>query len=61
MSDSIDAFLNKRLRGQYPDQRELKRVTDALQRRGHSWSDIRAALLRYQADLELEGDGWDGL
>lgn len=61
MSDSIDAFLNKRLRGQYPDQKELKRVTDALQRRGHSWSDIRAALLRYQADLELEGDSWDGL
>lgn len=61
MSDSIDAFLNKRLRGQYPDQKALKRVTDALQRRGHSWSDIRAALLRYQADLELEGDGWDGL
>lgn len=60
MGDAIDAFLRKRLRGQDPDQKELQRVTAALQRRGHSWSDIRAALLRYQAGLELEDDGWDG-
>ena len=60
MGDAIDAFLSKRLRGQDPDQKELQRVTAALQRRGHSWGDIRAALLRYQAGLEFEDDGWDG-
>ena len=59
MGGAIDAFLTKRLKGQDPDQKELQRVTAALQRRGHSWSDIRAALLRYQAGLELEDDGWD--
>lgn len=61
MGNAIDAFLKKRLRGQAPDKKELKRVTDALARRGHSWGDIRAALLRYQADLDLEDDGWDGV
>lgn len=60
MGNAIDAFLKKRLRGRDPDQKELQRVTAALQRRGHSWGDIRAALLRYQADLELGDDGWDG-
>lgn len=59
MGGAIDAFLTKRLKGQDLDQKELQRVTAALQRRGHSWSDIRAALLRYQAGLELEDDGWD--
>lgn len=61
MGNAIDAFLQKRLRGQDPDQKELQRVTAALQRRGHSWGDIRAALQRYQAGLEFEDDGWDGL
>ena len=61
MGNAIDAFLKKRLRGQAPDKKELKRVTDALARRGHSWGDIRAALLRYQADLDLDDDSWDGV
>lgn len=59
MGNAIDAFLKKRLRGQDPDQKELQRITAALQRRGHSWGDIRAALQRYQ--VELEDDGWDGI
>lgn len=58
MSDAIDGFLRRRLRGQPPDQKELKRVTDALLRRGHSWNDIRSALNRYQDGLDLcEDDG----
>lgn len=52
MGGAIDRFLEQRLRGQWPDQKELKRVTDALQRRGHSWEDIGAALRRYQSQLE---------
>lgn len=51
MSDAIDRFLAQRLRGQEPDQKELKRVTDALMRRGHGWEDIGAALRRYQQAL----------
>jgi regulatory protein len=47
--DAIDRFLAQRLHGQMPDQKELKKVTDALCRRGHSWADIKAALARYGA------------
>lgn len=52
MSDAIDRFLRQRLRGREPDQKELKRVTDALLRRGHGWEDIGAALRRYQQALD---------
>ena len=44
MDDAVDKFLNQRLKGREPDQKELKRTIDALLRRGHSWSDIRAGL-----------------
>lgn len=54
MSGAIDRFLHQRLRDQQPDQRELKRVTDALLRRGHSWEDIGAALRRYQQGLDAD-------
>ena len=58
MSDAIDKFLRQRLRGQSPDKKELKRVTDALMRRGHSWNDIRSALYHYQDGLELDEADW---
>lgn len=55
MSDAIDRFLQKRFRGlENLDQKEIKRATDALARRGHSWSDISAGLRRYQAELDEE-------
>lgn len=54
MSDAIDRFLEKRFRGQAPDQREIKRTVDALIRRGHSWSDISSGLRRYEITLEDE-------
>ena len=54
MDDAVDKFLNQRLKGREPDQKELKRTIDALLRRGHSWSDIRAGLRRYSASLDLE-------
>ena len=46
--DAIDAFVAKKLAGKNPDQKELKKVSDALARRGFSWSDISAALERYR-------------
>lgn len=54
MDDAVDHFLHQRLKGREPDQKELKRTIDALLRRGHSWSDIRAGLRRYTDNLDLE-------
>ena len=55
MDGALDSFLHRALDGKAVDDKLLKRMTDALLRRGHSWSDIRAALTRYRADLELSG------
>ena len=52
--EGIDAFLQKRFRGQNPDQKELKRASDALARRGYSWTEIREGLNRYGAGIEEE-------
>ena len=53
MDGALDSFLHRALDGKAVDDKLLKRTTDALLRRGHSWGDIRAALTRYRADLEL--------
>ena len=50
--EAIDAFLRARLKGGLPEGKELKRVTDALTRRGFSWPDIAAGLRRYGAEVE---------
>ena len=54
MDGAVDKFLSQRLKGRDPDQKELKRTIDALLRRGHSWSDIRAGLQRYSASLDAD-------
>ena len=41
--DQIDRFLQGKLRGRTPDEKEKKRLTAALLRRGYSWGDVRAA------------------
>lgn len=51
---AIDAFLRQKLRGEAPDRKELKRVSDALSRRGYRWEEISAGLRRYGAQTELE-------
>ena len=51
--DAIDLFLQRRFRGKTPDRTEIKRATDALLRRGHSWEDIRRALSRYASEEEF--------
>lgn len=43
----LDRFLQQKLKGTQPSPKELKRVTDALARRGFSWNEIREAVLRY--------------
>lgn len=52
--DGIDAFLQKRFKGCQPDQKELKRASDALARRGYRWNEIREGLNRYGAGIEEE-------
>lgn len=42
----IDAFLAKKLAGKELDRKELKKVTDALVRRGFSWPEIDEAVRR---------------
>ena len=43
---AIDAFLEKKLAGREVDRKELKKVTDALARRGFSWSEIDEVVRR---------------
>ena len=45
-AQAIDAFLQKKLDGGQPDRKELKKLTDALARRGYRWEDIRSAIGR---------------
>lgn len=52
--DGIDAFIRQKLRGREPDERELKRVSDALARRGYRWEDIKSGLRRYGAEIGEE-------
>ena len=37
------AFLQSKLRGREPDEKEKRRLTNALLRRGFSWGDVKAA------------------
>lgn len=50
-AESIDRFLEHKLRGNPLDEKEKKRLSDALLRRGFSWSDIKGGLNRLGADL----------
>lgn len=47
----IDRFLAAKLRGREPDEKEKKRLCDALARRGFAWPDIRAAWSRLGAEI----------
>lgn len=53
-AEQIQRYLSGRLRGALPDEREKKRLCDALARRGFAWPDIRAGLNRLGAQLSEE-------
>lgn len=53
MDDELDRFLQKKLRGS-TERAEIDRAVQALLRRGHKWPEIRAALSRYDAQIDLE-------
>ena len=44
--EQIERFLTAKLRGKRPDEKEKKRLTDALLRRGFPWGDVRAVMSR---------------
>jgi regulatory protein len=50
--DTLDRLIASRLKGETPDKKELKKLTDMLLRRGFSWSEIKSALGRYDELLE---------
>lgn len=50
--DGVDTFLCQKLKGARPDQKELKRVSDALSRRGYRWNEISEGIRRYCDGLE---------
>ena len=52
---AIDRFLQQKLRGSWSDEKTRKKVTDALYRRGHRWSDIQAAWQRYREGVADDG------
>ena len=51
-ADAIDRFLQKKLSDRTPDRAMLKKLSDALLRRGFSWSDIRPALNRLGEEID---------
>ncbi len=54
--DTLDQLVAAKLRRvENPDRKDLKRVSDALLRRGYAWSDVSAALRRYADHFDEEG------
>ena len=51
-SDTLDAFIAKKLAGKTPDRKEMGKVSAALARRGYNWSDINDAMRRYGLETE---------
>ena len=51
-AETIDAFLRGKLREQAMDEREKKRLCDALLRRGFSWPEVKAGLNRLGSEIE---------
>ena len=48
--DTLERFIRSRLRGAEPSQENLKKIINALLRRGHSWEDIHAAVEHVRAE-----------
>ena len=45
--ETLDLLIQKRRKGDLTDPREVKRLSDALLRRGFGWGEVRAAIGRY--------------
>ena len=51
-AETIAQVIASRTRGRTPDERERKRLSDQLLRRGFAWRDVKAALLALGAEIE---------
>lgn len=51
---SIDKYIQQKLKGENPDVKMAKKVTDALARRGFSWEEIRSGMIRYNESYAEE-------
>lgn len=49
--EQIERFLQTKLHGSLPDEKEKKRLTDALMRRGFSWGDVQRVMNRLGAEI----------
>ena len=52
--EPLDRLVATKLKGRLPEMAEMKKVTDALCRRGYTWEEIKSALRRYEQSLEEE-------
>ena len=52
MSEEILTFLRRKTRGEMPDADTIRRITEALRRRGHSFENIHAAFRALEIELE---------
>lgn len=50
-SGQIDAFLARKLQGRTPDEKEKRRLTRALLRRGFRWEEVKAAWGRLNVEV----------
>lgn len=50
--DIMDKLLRSKLKSNSPDQKEIKKATDALLRRGFSWSEVSACKQRVLEDFD---------
>ena len=54
--ETIDRLLRSKVKPGSDPRRELKRAADSLYRKGFSWSDIKAAVRRFEIDRLSEED-----
>ena len=52
--DTVDRLLRSKLKSEPPDRAELKKAQDFLLRKGYGWDEIKAALGRYNSEIEEE-------
>ena len=50
--DTVDRLLRTKLKSCAPDRAELKKAADFLLRKGYGWDEIKAALARYNSEIE---------
>lgn len=53
-AETIERYIASKLRGKVADEKQIKRISDGLRRRGFRWEDIREAICRIDQSLPEE-------